>query len=142
MCISCRQPVRPRLQHIAEVQSALLAEEPSFRNLELSFIDSEWFETFQKLPGRAEVEFPVSRFNAKEKTTSCRQGEARHVEKRVIGRRQAVHCQHAEGRRERGTKNGELECDGNKRRPTVEWLAVHIQRETQHIRVPLHKKSD
>src|ERR1700683_1228448 len=99
-------------------------------------------QTFQKILGLSQIKFLVARLHAKEETVFRREREPCYVENWVIRRRQAVHRQHAKDSRESRAKNGQFECDRNKRRPTVVRFASDIQRITDYVRVVAHGEAN
>src|SRR3984893_13165262 len=109
MCMSWRQPeskrAGKRAEKIARTRSARLAASADLRDLDFGFIDAKRLEAFQELPGYAHIEFLVPRLDAQKKAPPRGHGEAWHVEKRVIRRRQTIHRQHAKHRCQRRAEN-------------------------------------
>ena len=88
-----------------------------------------------------QVELRIARLDAKEKTVARSQSESRHVEYRMIRRRQAVHQQHPEDGRDRREQHGQFKRDGNERRPAIERPAADIDGIADHRGVILQKIS-
>src|SRR6059036_2349608 len=76
-------------------------------------------QALEEDPRRCRVELRVLRLDAEEVTVAARQGEVRHVEHRVVGRRQAVQDEHPEDREDPGDQDGQLEGDRDERRPRI-----------------------
>src|SRR5947207_5716096 len=85
-------------------------------------------ERLQELSYGVEVESPIVRLDAQKEAVPAGEGEARHVEHRVIGHWQAVERQHAQNRRQRGRQDRAFEGDGNERRPAVKRLSADVDR--------------
>src|SRR5271167_3504802 len=112
--MSIRQPVSsittanreaiPHLSGNARTPAAfgpLLPKIPSNFNFEYSVR----LHLFQKRLRLLQIELPVASLDAKEKSVRRSQRKSRHVEHRMIGRRETIHNEHPENSRQRRSQN-------------------------------------
>ena len=95
----------------------------------------------QQLARAVEVELRVVRLDAQEEAVAARQREARHVEDRVVGLREAVEREHAEDRRERREQHRRLEGRHHPRRPGRDRPAADVERVGDHRAVVLQAEA-
>src|ERR1700722_11253145 len=136
MCISMRHPdsksaAKPKAAHrprpaFGEWAGEWLLEGAIEWGLVVNFEYSMRAEIFEKLACAGQIEFLVARFDAQEEAVARSHRETLHVERRVIGSRQAVHRQHSKNGGKRRAQNGQFEGDGNPLRPTVVRLAADV----------------
>src|SRR5207244_9258962 len=85
-------------------------------------------ERFEKAASSLEIELRVLCFDAQEEPVSAGQGEARHVEHRVIRHRQSVESEHSKDSRQRSGQDRAFKGHRDKRRPAVVRLPADIER--------------
>src|SRR6266478_4461185 len=107
----------------------------------IHFIHALGVQAFQKSFRAFAVESRVGCLDREEEPVATRPLESVEVEQRMVRHRQPVQSQHAQNRGNRSTENRQLERDGDKRGPTVQWSAADVHWVMFDRREPLHEKS-
>src|SRR5437773_1902406 len=112
-----------------------------FSFLQLHITNISRFQTLQKPHCFVMIELRILRFDHQKETVARRQRKVRRVENRMVRLRQLVQRQHAEHCRERRDQDRAFEGDRDESRPTVEWLAAHVNWIVDHFRPILEKEA-
>src|SRR6516165_7345365 len=113
----------------AALESMAAAAQPSRKRDRLiirNLCDMMRMEGPQETRAFLHMKFCIVGLDAKEKAVRRCVLEAMHIENGMVRVREAVECEHAENRTERGAQDGELKGHGNKCRPAVQRAAPNI----------------
>src|SRR5690348_3598016 len=149
--MSRRQPASTPAKSTAAAASCATfparAHRPEFRRaanstLGLNFEHSIGVQAFQKRFRLGEVELLVLRFDEQKEAVRTRTCEIGEIKYRMIRAREAIQPEHAEGGRQRGAENGQLERNRNPSRPAIVRTAADVPRPADHVGVIAHEKSE